>query len=82
MTPLFKSNIDDEHWTMIIRPKRRWLDPKLGELWRYHDLITLFVWRDFVAAHKQTILGPLLHLVGWLMCFVCFCSSLFTRHCF
>jgi len=32
-------------------------------LWRYRDLIRLLVWRDFVAIYKQTILGPLWHLI-------------------
>jgi lipopolysaccharide transport system permease protein len=46
-------------WDKIIRPQRNWWDLRLGELWRYRDLIWLFVWRDFVAFYKQTILGPL-----------------------
>jgi lipopolysaccharide transport system permease protein len=48
---------------MIIRPKRHWLDLQLGELWRFRDLIALFVWRDFVTYYKQTILGPLWFLI-------------------
>ncbi len=46
-------------WDLIIRPQRGWWDLHLEDLWRYRDLIQLFVWRDFVAAYKQTILGPL-----------------------
>ncbi len=53
----------DNNWTMIIRPKRHWLDLQLGELWRFRDLIALFVWRDFVTYYKQTILGPLWFLI-------------------
>mgnify|MGYP000202733536 FL=1 len=30
----------------------------IGELWRYKDLIWLFVKRDFTVLYKQTILGP------------------------
>lgn len=45
-------------WTKIIRNKNGWFDLQLGELWRYRDLIMLFVRRDFVAIYKQTILGP------------------------
>lgn len=48
-----------EHWTEIIRPKSGWLDINLHDLWRYRDLLLLFVRRDFVALYKQTILGPL-----------------------
>jgi lipopolysaccharide transport system permease protein len=57
-----------DSWTEIISPKRSLLDINLKELWRYRDLIMLFVRRDFVATYKQTILGPL-----WL-----FIQPLFT----
>lgn len=43
----------------IIEPRSGLFNLKLGELWRYRDLILLFVKRDFVAVYKQTILGPL-----------------------
>ena len=39
----------------------------LAELWRYRDLILLFVHRDFVARYKQTVLGPLWYLLQPLM---------------
>ncbi len=47
----------------IITPHRGWFDWRLGQLWRYRDLISLFVWRDFVSVYKQTILGPAWHVV-------------------
>jgi lipopolysaccharide transport system permease protein len=50
-------------WDLVIRPQRSWWDLRLGELWRYRDLIWLFVWRDFVAYYKQTVLGPLWYLI-------------------
>src|ERR1017187_6521593 len=53
----------DEGWTTAITPHRGWLDWRLKQLWRYRDLISLFVWRDFVSAYKQTILGPLWHII-------------------
>ncbi|MBN8656075.1 MAG: ABC transporter permease [Anaerolineae bacterium] len=53
----------NEEWTLILRPQRSWWDLRLGELWRYRDLVWLFVWRDFVSTYKQTILGPLWHVV-------------------
>lgn len=53
-----QSNTESEDWDLIIRPKRNWLELHLGDLWRYRDLILLFVRRDFVAQYKQTILGP------------------------
>lgn len=52
-----------EEWTEVISPKTKWFDINLSELWRYRDLIVLFVYRDFVAIYKQTILGPLWHII-------------------
>ena len=48
-----------EDWTYIITPKRKWLDIDLKELWRYRDLLYMYVKRDFITVYKQTILGPL-----------------------
>jgi lipopolysaccharide transport system permease protein len=52
-----------DDWDLILRPQRGWWDLRLGELWRYRDLVMLFVRRDFVAVYKQTILGPLWYLI-------------------
>jgi lipopolysaccharide transport system permease protein len=49
----------DEGWSLVIQPKRSWISIDLRELYRYRDLIKLFVRRDFVTVYKQTILGPL-----------------------
>jgi len=51
----------------IILPERGWFDWRLAQLWRYRDLISLFVWRDFVAVYKQTLLGPLWHIARPLL---------------
>lgn len=59
-------------WTLIIRPQRAWWDLQLGDVWRYRDLILLFVWRDFVAYYKQTILGPLWYLIQPILTTVVF----------
>jgi lipopolysaccharide transport system permease protein len=56
-----------QQWTTVITPHRGWLDWRLKKLWGYRDLISLFVWRDFVAAYKQTILGPTWHLITPLL---------------
>ena len=47
-----------EEWDMVLQPKSTLYDLKLKEVWRYRDLLWLFVRRDFVAQYKQTILGP------------------------
>src|SRR5688572_1256168 len=57
----------DASWDLVITPTSHALDLQLGEVWRYRDLLWLFVRRDFVAQYKQTILGPLWHLVQPLL---------------
>lgn len=63
---------EQENWSLVIRPQRAWWDLRLGELWRYRDLVWLFVWRDFVAYYKQTILGPLWYLIQPILTTVVF----------
>jgi lipopolysaccharide transport system permease protein len=53
-----------EHWDLVIEPHNRLMDLKLREVWRYRDLLLLFVKRDFVAQYRQTILGPLWHFIN------------------
>jgi lipopolysaccharide transport system permease protein len=50
-------------WDLVICPKRGWFDLHLADLGRYRDLTMIFVWRDFVAQYKQTILGPIWYLL-------------------
>ena len=42
----------------VIKSKRGLLEIDLKELWKYRDLILLFVKRNFTSRYKQTILGP------------------------
>lgn len=48
-----------EYWSLVIKPRGKWLSINVLELWSYRDLIRLFVRRDFVSTYKQTVLGPL-----------------------
>lgn len=48
-----------ENWTLVIRPKRKWLDLDLKGIWRYRDLFLMYVKRNIIVVYKQTILGPL-----------------------
>lgn len=52
-----------QYWTMRIRPHERLWHIDLSEIWRYRDLIELFVRRNIVVQYKQTILGPLWYLI-------------------
>jgi lipopolysaccharide transport system permease protein len=62
----------DQGWTSVITPHRGWFDWRLKQLWRYRDLISLFVWRDFVSVYKQTVLGPLWHIIQPLLTTITF----------
>ena len=75
---LKSKNNSIQDWDLIIRPKTRWFDLHLGDLWRYRDLTMLFVWRDFVSTYKQTVLGPLWHLITPLMTTLIF-TVIFNR---
>lgn len=50
---------DPTAWSRVISPHRGVWDLRLGQLWRYRDLILVFVHRNFVANYKQTVLGPI-----------------------
>ena len=63
---------EPETWDLVIQPQRNLLDLRLGELWRYRDLVMLFVRRDFVSVYKQTILGPLWYLIQPLLTTITF----------
>ena len=53
----------EEHWDEVIEPTGKLLDLRLNEVWKYRDLLLLFVKRDFAAQYKQTVLGPVWHLI-------------------
>jgi lipopolysaccharide transport system permease protein len=46
-------------WDLTIEPQSSLFDLNLKDVWRYRDLLWMFVKRDFVSFYKQTILGPL-----------------------
>lgn len=50
-------------WDLILSPQVKLFSLNLKEVWRYRDLLFLFVKRDFKAQYKQTVLGPLWHLI-------------------
>lgn len=55
--------MDKQGWTHVIRARTGWFDIQFKQLWGFRDLIFLFVKRDFTSVYKQTILGPLWHLI-------------------
>ncbi len=62
-----------EEWLYEIKPKGKFIDLNLKEIWRYRDLLVLFIKRDIVTVYKQTILGPL-----WFIIQPLFTSVVFT----
>ena len=52
-----------DNWTLIIRPQQKLWSVDFKEIWRYRDLIELFVKRNIVVQYKQTILGPLWYII-------------------
>ena len=52
-------NNTEQQWTETIESKHSLFDLNLKEVWRYKDLVYMFVKRDFVSSFKQTILGPI-----------------------
>jgi len=57
--------LSNEHlnWLYEITPKRKLIDFNFKEIWRYRDLVILFVKRNIVTVYKQTILGPLWYFI-------------------
>lgn len=68
----------EEKWDLEIKPKAKLLDLKFSEIWHYRELMMLFVRRDFIAQYKQTILGPLWHVIQPILTTVMF-LLIFTR---
>jgi lipopolysaccharide transport system permease protein len=50
-------------WDIVVKGEASAFRLDLKELWKYRDLIYMFVKRDFIAIYKQTILGPAWHFV-------------------
>lgn len=63
----------DNDWLYEITPKGKLIDLNFKEIWRYRDLLWIFVLRDIVTVYKQTILGPLWYIIQPL-----FTSVIFT----
>lgn len=67
------AEVKEEEWSQVIEPTESIFRLNLNELWRYRDLIVLFVRRDFVATYKQTVLGPLWHFVQPIFTTLAYC---------
>ena len=54
-----------EAWDLTVGPRARWFDLNLQDLWRYRDLVVLFVRRDFVANVSHELRTPLTAIRGY-----------------
>jgi lipopolysaccharide transport system permease protein len=57
----------EQGWTTEIRPKEKLLSVDFKEIWRYRDLMMLFVKRNIITQYKQTVLGPLWYIIQPMM---------------
>ena len=64
--------IDKAQWNEVIQPRTELFDLRLREVWRYRDLVMLFVRRDFVSNYKQTVLGPIWFFIQPLLTTITF----------
>lgn len=55
--------MDQKEWDIIIQPNSKLFNLNLKEVWRYKDLLNMYVKRDIVTLYKQTILGPIWYVI-------------------
>nr|WP_294936588.1 ABC transporter permease [uncultured Flavobacterium sp.] len=68
-----QDDFNEKEWLFEITPKNSFFSLPFKEVWKYRDLLLLFVKRDVVTLYKQTVLGPLWYLIQPL-----FTSVMFT----
>ena len=54
-----KELYNDDYWDLIIEPRSSLFQIGVKEIWKFRDLLRMFVKREIVQFYKQTILGPL-----------------------
>ena len=55
----YNKTVDREKWDIVIEPRTSLLRLDLDEVWKYRDLLVMYIKRDIVTFYKQTVLGPL-----------------------
>lgn len=48
--------------TTVIEPTSGWINLRPLSIWKYHELLYFFVWRDVKVRYKQTLLG-----IAWVI---------------
>jgi lipopolysaccharide transport system permease protein len=55
-----ENDFNNQQWLYEITPKRKLISFNFEEIWRYRDLLMLFVKRDIVTYYKQTVSGTVM----------------------
>lgn len=58
---------DSEKWDIVIKPQSKLFTLNLKEVWKYRDLVQMYIRRDIVTMYKQTVLGPLWFIIQPLL---------------
>ncbi|MFN5849729.1 MAG: ABC transporter permease, partial [Chitinophagales bacterium] len=66
-----EENMDD-YWDLVIEPRSSLFQIDLKEIWKFRDLLRMFVKREIVQFYKQTILGPLWFFIQPLLTTIVF----------
>ena len=64
--------MSDKNWDLIIQNKSSLFRLDLHEVWRYRDLLRMYVKRDIITFYKQTILGPMWFFIQPIMTTIMF----------
>lgn len=64
--------MNDKNWDLIIQNKSSLFRLDLHEVWRYRDLLRMYVKRDIITFYKQTILGPMWFFIQPIMTTIMF----------
>lgn len=62
----------NRNWQKVITAKRGLFELNLKDVFKYKDLIKMFVKRNFISHYKQTVLGPLWYVISPLITSVLF----------
>ncbi len=58
--------------TIVIQPSSGWAALRLGEVWRYRELLYFLTWRDLKLRYKQTLIGAVWAVIQPFMTMVVF----------
>lgn len=59
--------LENIKWDTEIKPRTGLFEVDFKEIWRYRDLLQLFVKRDIITQYKQTVLGPTWFIIQPIM---------------